>query len=193
MNQKFSSEEDEQLMYLIRQYPLYEVKSRSYKDATVKHNIWKLIGKRYNTVTPVAQTNRRIPFHLRNKVEIELNRLLMEGIIEKATEPTNWISDKLTEQEIRKCIACQATDESKYKAPLQLRETLNQPFIKLDIDYAGPFQNNKYAVLLVDEYSRYQDDDANRDSITDHAELNTRQRPHRPSRLPRRFDDFNIG
>ncbi|KAK9703503.1 hypothetical protein QE152_g29303 [Popillia japonica] len=37
------------------------------------------------------------------------------------------------------------------------------------------------------------DDDANRDSITDHAELNTRQRPHRPSRLPRRFDDFNIG
>ncbi|KAK9686082.1 Integrase zinc binding domain [Popillia japonica] len=55
--------------------------------------------------------------------------------------------DKLTEQEIRKCIACQATDESKYKAPLQLRETPNQPFINLDIDYAGPFQNNKYAVL----------------------------------------------
>ncbi|KAK9738335.1 hypothetical protein QE152_g9960 [Popillia japonica] len=28
---------------------------------------------------------------------------------------------------------CQATDESKYKASLQLRETPNQPFINLDI------------------------------------------------------------
>ncbi|GJQ67626.1 hypothetical protein Trydic_g18608, partial [Trypoxylus dichotomus] len=45
-----------------------------------------------NNITPVAQTNRRIPFHFRKKVEDELNRLEKEGIIEKVTGLTSWIS-----------------------------------------------------------------------------------------------------
>ncbi|KAK9703504.1 RNase H-like domain found in reverse transcriptase [Popillia japonica] len=99
-----------------------------------------------------------IPRSLQQRT-IKLAHLGHQGIVKtkQLLRSKVWFPniDKLTEQEIRKCIACQATDESKYKAPLQLRETPNQPFIKLDIDYAGPFQNNKYAVLLVDEYSRY--------------------------------------
>ena len=42
----------------------------------------------------VAHDQRRIPFHLRENVDAELNRLQQEEIIEKdpETEETDWIS-----------------------------------------------------------------------------------------------------
>jgi len=43
-------------------------------------------------VTPVAQKARPIPFHMRAKVEAELEKLLNEGIIEPASGATPWIS-----------------------------------------------------------------------------------------------------
>ena len=43
-------------------------------------------------VPPVAQPERRIPFHLRNKVADELKRLEQNDIIEDATGPTPWVS-----------------------------------------------------------------------------------------------------
>ena len=47
------------------------------------------------TVTPVAQPQRRIPFHLRQKVEnAEIKKLEHDDIIEKIPEntPTGWVS-----------------------------------------------------------------------------------------------------
>lgn len=43
-------------------------------------------------VKPIAQRHRRIPMHLRENVESEINRLLQENIIEKVDGPTPWIS-----------------------------------------------------------------------------------------------------
>jgi hypothetical protein len=45
-------------------------------------------------VKPVAQKQRRIPFHLREKVERELSKLEHDDIIEPVpdTEETDWIS-----------------------------------------------------------------------------------------------------
>ena len=43
-------------------------------------------------VPPIAQPERRIPFHLRNKVAEELKRLEENDIIEDATGPTPWVS-----------------------------------------------------------------------------------------------------
>ena len=40
----------------------------------------------------VVQPERRIPFHLRNKVAAELKRLKENDIIEDATGPTPWVS-----------------------------------------------------------------------------------------------------
>ena len=46
------------------------------------------------TVTPVAQPQRKIPFHLRQKVEHEIEKLKHDDIIEKIREntPTEWVS-----------------------------------------------------------------------------------------------------
>ena len=45
-----------------------------------------------HNVRPVAIKHRRIPFHMRDKVSEELNRLRENGIIEKVKEPTGWVS-----------------------------------------------------------------------------------------------------
>ncbi len=66
-------------------------------------NIFDGLGKLKNgkveliidtNIKPVAQQQRRIPFHLQAKVDNELNRLLGEDIIERVldTEATEWIS-----------------------------------------------------------------------------------------------------
>ena len=43
-------------------------------------------------VQPEAQAHRRIPFHQRKAVELELKRLESEDIIEKVVGPTPWVS-----------------------------------------------------------------------------------------------------
>jgi hypothetical protein len=61
------------------------------------------------SVKPVAQNHRRTPFHLRQKVQKEIEKLLEEDIIEKVeNESTPWISPIVTapkkdKDEIRLC------------------------------------------------------------------------------------------
>ena len=60
------------------------------------------------SVQPVAQPARRIPFHLRKKVSVELKKLEMQGINEKVEGPTPWISPLVVipkrNCEVRLCI-----------------------------------------------------------------------------------------
>ena len=55
------------------------------KDVEVKLHI-------NQTVAPVAQQARRIPFHIRQKVQAELLNLEKQGIIERVNGPTPWMS-----------------------------------------------------------------------------------------------------
>lgn len=61
-------------------------------------------------VNPVAQRSRRTPFHLRPKVEAELQKLLDDDIIERVKdEPTPWIFPivcvpKKNPEKIRVCV-----------------------------------------------------------------------------------------
>ena len=50
------------------------------------------------TVTPVAHPQRKIPFHLRSKVENEIEKLPHDDIIETIPEntPTEWVSPVVT-------------------------------------------------------------------------------------------------
>ena len=67
-------------------------------------------------MTPVAQQQRRIPFHLRTKVDKELNRLLEEDIIERVPdmEATEWISPVVIvpkkDDSIRLCVDMRAAN-----------------------------------------------------------------------------------
>ena len=64
------------------------------------------------SIPPVARKHTRVPFQLRTckKVETELTRLESEGIIEKVTGPTEWISPLVVVEkpknisEVRLCI-----------------------------------------------------------------------------------------
>jgi transposase InsO family protein len=62
------------------------------------------------SVQPVVQQHRRIPFHLRKKVEAELERLEELDIIEKIDGPTPWVSPIVVApkpknpEEIRICV-----------------------------------------------------------------------------------------
>ncbi len=62
------------------------------------------------SVKPVTQKPRRIPFHLRQKTEAELQRLENLGIIEDAEGPTPWVSQLVVRNkpknpdEVRICI-----------------------------------------------------------------------------------------
>lgn len=82
-------------------------------------NLFQGIGKLRNhqvkihidtTVKAVAQKRRKTPFHLRDKVEKEINELLKLDIIEKIEgEPTPWVSPIVTPpkkdgKEIRLCV-----------------------------------------------------------------------------------------
>ena len=93
----YSSATDMELIYVIQgiediesKYPQLYKGIGKLNDRTVKIHIDE-------TVPPVALKHRRTPFHLRDKVETELNKLLSEDIIEKVEgTPTPWVSPIVT-------------------------------------------------------------------------------------------------
>ena len=70
---------------LTKDYPTVFQGIGKLKDYEVKLHI-------DTSVTPVAQSARRIHFHLRKKVSVELKKLEAQGIIEKVEDLTPWIS-----------------------------------------------------------------------------------------------------
>ncbi|XP_061176120.1 uncharacterized protein K02A2.6-like [Saccostrea echinata] len=70
------------------------------------------------TVKPVAQPHRRIPFHRRKKLELELKKLEEMDIIEKVDGPTPWVSPILVApkpknpDQVRVCIDMRRANEA---------------------------------------------------------------------------------
>ena len=62
------------------------------------------------SVPPVTQPHRRIPFHLRKKLDAEIDKLERQGIIEPVDGPTPWVSPLVVTpkpknpDEIRLCV-----------------------------------------------------------------------------------------
>ena len=112
------------------------------------------------SVKPVAQPHRRIPFHLRQKVESKIQDLLKADIIEPVEGPTPWVSPivvvpKKESNEIRICTdmrqANRAILRERHLAPTlkEIQAKLNGSvmFSKIDL-------RSGYNQLLLDESSR---------------------------------------
>ena len=110
-------------------------------------------------VEPVIQPQRRIPFHLRKKVEQELERLKAADIIEEAKGPTTWLSPAVFVEkksgDIRLCIDSRRVNEAvireRYQGPTihELVYDLNGATVFSTIDMREGFHQ-----LELDEESR---------------------------------------
>lgn len=125
---------------LVGKYPqLFEDVGKS-KDYEVKLHI-------NPEVQPVAQKVRKMPYGLRDKVEVEINSLLEQGIIEPAQGPTSWVSPVVVVPKgsgVRLCVDMRRANEAiiRERHPIptvdEVLEELNQStvFSKLDIKLA---------------------------------------------------------
>ncbi len=122
------------------------------KHAAVFRGLGKLKDRQVTlsideTVTPVAQPRRRIPFHLRQKVDDEINKLEQEDIIEKVPEntPTEWVSPVVIvpkqDNKIRMCVDMRAANTAikRTRHPIPTLESVSTElngtciFSKLDL------------------------------------------------------------
>ena len=129
------------------------------------------------SVSPVAQRARRIPFHMRKKVARELDQLEQQGIIEKVDGPTPWVSPLVITPkksgDVRICVdmrmANRAINRERHPTPTidDLIHTLNgvTVFSKLDLR-AG------YHQLTLAPESRYITTFATHKGLRRYARLN---------------------
>ena len=98
-------------------------------------------------VTPVAQKPRRIPFPLKDKVQIKIDELLNLDITEKVPGPTTWvcpgvIAPKPNKHDVRICVDMRRVNEAiqREKLPIPTVDEVlgemngNTVFSKLDIN-----------------------------------------------------------
>ncbi|KAL1447853.1 hypothetical protein WDU94_005575 [Cyamophila willieti] len=63
--------------------------------------------------------------------------------------------DELVEKKIKVCVPCQATHGKQTYEPIVSGPLPSAPWKELSLDFAGPFPNGKYVMVLIDDYSRY--------------------------------------
>ena len=123
------------------------------KGQTVKLHINK-------EIKPVAQKNRRTPFHLRDKIEKEIKKLLNDDIVEEVkNESTPWVSaivtpPKRNSDDVRICIdmreANKAIERERHPMPTidELVHDLNGATVFSKLDLASGYNQ-----LVLDEES----------------------------------------
>ena len=96
---------------VLKQYPSLMNRMGEYKGTSVRIHVDK-------SVKPIASPHRRIPFHVRKQVERKLEQLESEGIIERAEDPTPWVSSIIVvskphkPNEIRICVDMRALNKA---------------------------------------------------------------------------------
>ena len=65
------------------------------------------------------------------------------------------LMDKLVEQALQQCIACQAASLSHQVEPLQMSQLQTVEWTDLSADFLGPLSDGSYLLVIIDEYSRF--------------------------------------
>jgi len=106
----------------------------------------------------LRQSRLVIPAALQRRV-VELAHEGHQGIVKtKALLRTKVYfpgMDRLTENLVKQCIACQANTLQNNYEPLQTTELPPGPWQNLSIDFCGPFPNGEYLLCLMDDFSRF--------------------------------------
>ena len=108
---------------IYEEYPDLFTGGGKLKNCQVKLHIDK-------SVQPIAQPHRRVPFHLRKKLEAELQALEDADIIEKVDGPTPWVSPIVVApkpknpEKIRVCVDMRIPIR-----PSNVNATLHQPWM----------------------------------------------------------------
>ncbi|XP_049522663.1 uncharacterized protein LOC125945132 [Dermacentor silvarum] len=63
--------------------------------------------------------------------------------------------DSLVDQTVKSCLACQTNTPVHHRDPLPIQELPQGPWTELSLDFAGPFPDGKYAMVVVDDFSKY--------------------------------------
>ena len=113
-----------------------------------------------NNVQPIAQPPRRVPFHVREKLEEQLLNDEKLGVIEKTEGPTPWVSPVVVvpkkEGKIRVCVDMRQVNKS-IKRERHITPTINEVII--DLNGAKIFSkldlNQEYNQLELAPESRY--------------------------------------
>jgi len=63
--------------------------------------------------------------------------------------------DRLVEAKIKSCIPCQAATPAKPMEPLKMTKLPQARWQEVSIDFCGPFPSGEYALVVIDNYSRF--------------------------------------
>ena len=63
--------------------------------------------------------------------------------------------DKFVQDEIGKCLACQAIGKENPPEPLKMTKLPDGPWQRLNIDFFGPLPSGEYLLVVIDAYSRF--------------------------------------
>ncbi|XP_040066786.1 uncharacterized protein K02A2.6-like [Ixodes scapularis] len=63
--------------------------------------------------------------------------------------------DTKVQTALKTCMPCQATIQYQHADPIAIPEKPSRPWEALSLDFAGPFPNGKYLMVLMDDTSRY--------------------------------------
>ena len=63
--------------------------------------------------------------------------------------------DSLVENMVKTCESCQIVSKDARIHPLQMSQLPDYPWQKVSCDFTGPFPTGEYALVIIDEYSRY--------------------------------------
>ena len=113
------------------------------------------------SIVPVAQSPRRIPFHLRDQVAKELDRLEKMDVIEKVEGPTPWVSNLVVApkpnnpNDIRLCVDMRKANEA-IKRERHVTPTIDDIILELNGStvFSKVDLNKGFHQLVLSEQSR---------------------------------------
>ena len=153
---KKATSKDKTLQALVRSVRDNYLKSSS--DPTLAP--YKAIFEEISVVNGLLFKGKRIivPKELQAKV-IKLGHEGHQGLIKtkKLLRSKVWFPGmgKLTENEVKACLPCQAAVNTPSQEPLTSSELPKGPWEYVAVDFKGPLKGGEYALVVIDEYSRY--------------------------------------